>query len=154
MVPVLNSALTNSLHSRNVHLRFYEAEYGKMAEQPVDLAFLGEQMKSLQTHARSMNAEVTVIREKVVLVEAEQVELRDNLFHATGELTVRMGRVEHRVAGLEQQIGGLANRIEGLDANTTVRFERANQTAATNLQIVLSAISGLDKKIEALSPKV
>jgi chaperonin cofactor prefoldin len=130
-----------------------------MAEQTIDLTFLGEQMKNLQMHTRSINAEMTLIREKIVLVEAEQVEMRDNLFQATGELTVRTGKIEQRVAGVELQVGGLskrvdnlATRVDNLDASNTARFEQIQQTATINMQVLLSAITGLDKKLDAFNP--
>jgi phage shock protein A len=119
----------------------------EMAEQTVDLAFLGEQMKSLQTHARRMDAEMTVIREKVVLVESEQVELRDNLFHATGELTVRMGQLEKRTLGVERQLATM-------DAASSARFEQFAQTLTTNTQILLGAIKGIDQRLTTVDQGV
>jgi predicted nucleic acid-binding Zn-ribbon protein len=114
-----------------------------VAEQTIDLTFLGEQMKSLQTHTRGINAEMTLIREKIVQVEAEQVEMRDNLFQATGELTVRMGKIENRVAGLELQVGGLSRRID-----------QQQESLTTNTQVLLSAFKGLDQKFDLLAAKL
>jgi hypothetical protein len=121
-----------------------------MTDQTVDLTFLGEQMKTLQGQARHLSAEMTVVREKVVLVEAEQVEIRENLSVATGEITTRMGRMERRFAGLEQLVGGALTRIDGLsarvdnhDAANNVRFNAIQQMAATNLEIVLTMIKSL-----------
>jgi hypothetical protein len=37
-----------------------------VAEQTIDLTLLGEQLKSLQTHTRGINAEMPLIREKIV----------------------------------------------------------------------------------------
>jgi hypothetical protein len=121
-----------------------------MTDQTVDLTFLGEQMKFLQAQGRHMAADMTVVREKVVLVEAEQVEMRENLIAATGEITMRMTRMEKRFAGLELLVGGASTRIDGLSARvdnyeaaSTVRFNKSQQMAATNLEIVLTMIKSL-----------
>jgi hypothetical protein len=118
-----------------------------VAEQTIDLTFLGEQMKSLQTHTRGINAEMTLIREKVVLVESEQVELRDNLFQATGELTVRMGHLEKRVLNVERQLATM-------DVGNNARFEQHESTMTTNTQVLLSAIKGLDQKLTEFAAKI
>ena len=121
-----------------------------MAEQTIELTFLGEQMKVLQGQVRHMTAEMTVVREKVVLVESEQVEIRENLSIATGEITTRMVKMERRFAGLEQLVGGALTRIDGLSARvdnyeaaSNIRFNQIQQMAATNLEIVLTMLKSL-----------
>jgi hypothetical protein len=121
-----------------------------MTDQTVDLTFLGEQMKALQVQGRHLTAEMAVVREKVVLVESEQVEIRENLSIATGEITTRMVKMERRFAGLEQLVGGALTRIDGLSARvdnyeaaSNVRFNQSQQMAATNLEIVLTMIKSL-----------
>ena len=155
-----------------------------MAADEVDLTFLGEQIKSMQADMRRIDTQVALIREKIVLIEAEQVELRSMLVNATGEFTLRMiglerrfdglerrfdglerrfdglerrfdglehrfdglehrfDGLEHRFDGLEHRFDGLERRFERFEASVDARFRQIEETAATNLQILLAAING------------
>jgi hypothetical protein len=99
-----------------------------MSNGEVTLALLGEQMRAMQSDVRRIDSELTMIRDKVVRIEAEQVEIREGLYAATGENVVRMTRLERRIDRLEMS----------LDA----RFRQIEETMATNVQVLLTAIQG------------
>ena len=106
-----------------------------MAADEVNLTFLGEQMKTMQADMRRIDTQVALIREKMVLIEAEQVELRSMLINATGEFTLRMIALERRFDALER-------RSDRFEASVDARFRQMEETAATNVQILLAAING------------
>jgi chromosome segregation ATPase len=130
----------------------------------VTLEFLGEQMKSMQADIRRIDRDVGMIKDKLVRVEAEQVELRQTLYNVTGEFNVRMINLERRFETLEQRFETLEQRFEMLEqrfeklvgdvgelkqdigrfeASVNERFRQMAETSATNLQVVLAAIAEL-----------
>ena len=105
-----------------------------MVDDSVDLKFLGRQVQVLQGDVRELrasenrrDAEVAAVRADLVRMQAEN--------HAKFE------QVDDRVERLEK-------RVEAGFAAVDARFQQASETAATNLQIVLSAIAGLERKID------
>ena len=97
-----------------------------MSNGEITLALLGEQMGAMQSDVRRIDSELTMIRDKVMRIEAEQVEIREGLYAATGENVVRMTRLERR--------------IDRLEASLDARFRQIEETMATNVQVLLAAI--------------
>jgi hypothetical protein len=106
----------------------------------VTLAFLGEQIvkmqvdiRAIQGDIRRLDGEVGFIKQKLTLIEAEQVEIRDLVHLAVGEFTVRMSRMERRMDGMDA-------RQDRFEAYVDAKFAQMAETAATNTQILLAAI--------------
>ena len=99
-----------------------------MTNGEITLALLGEQMRAMQSDIRHVDSELTMIRDKVVRIEVEQVEIREGLYAGTGENVVRMTRLERR--------------IDRLEASLDARFRQIVDTMATNVQVLLAAIQG------------
>jgi chromosome segregation ATPase len=115
----------------------------------VTLAFLGEQMGRMQGDIRKLQTEVGFIKTKITHIEAEQIEMRQTIHLAVGELTTRMMRFEHRLGGLGERMGGIETRLEKLEqrhvsfeAFVDARFAQMAETMATNTQVLLTAIQG------------
>ena len=112
-----------------------------MADDSVDLKFLGRQVQVLQGDVRELrasenrrDAEVAAVRADLVRMQAEN--------HAKFE------QVDDRVERLETRVEAGFAAVEAKFAAVDARFQQASETAATNLQIVLSAIAGLERKID------
>ena len=81
----------------------------------VDLRFLGEQIRQMQSDLRQ-------VRSDQLRVESEQVQMQD-----------RLARVEAKVDALETKV---ENGFRAVDA----RFDQVFQTLATNTEVILEAI--------------
>ena len=102
-----------------------------MVDENVDLRFLGAQVQGLQGNVRDLQVDVRDLRASEMRRDAEVAGLRADVARIEGVMHAKF-----------EQIG---DRFDRLEKSIAIRFEQAHQTMATNLQIVLTAISGLKK---------
>ncbi|MEQ1694326.1 MAG: hypothetical protein ABL901_00660 [Hyphomicrobiaceae bacterium] len=97
-----------------------------MAEDSVDLKFLGHQVQNLQGDLRDLRSDVRDLRTKNLRLEGDVANLRT-------DIDIRFESVDVRLERLETEVRA------GFRAND-LQFKQLAETAATNLQIVLAAI--------------
>jgi regulator of replication initiation timing len=83
----------------------------------VDVRLLGEQVAQLQAQVRGVKADVAQLRAEQLQMEADQAQLKIDLFH----------------------------RIDNFEAAVDAKFAQVQETAATNLEVVLAAIQAAGK---------
>lgn len=83
----------------------------------VEIRFLGEQVAQLQAQVRGIKADVAQLRAEQLQMEADQAQLKIDLF----------------------------NRIDNFEASVDVKFAQVQETAATNLPVLLTAIQSAGK---------
>ena len=112
-----------------------------MADDSVDLKFLGRQVQVLQGDVRDLRA-------SEARRDAEVAAVRADLARMQAENHAKFEQVDDRFDRLEARVDRLEKRVEAGFAAVEAKFQQASETAATNLQIVLSAIAGLERKID------
>jgi hypothetical protein len=118
--------------SRPSVIRLLTARLGKdrwMADDSVDLRFLGRQVQTLQGDVRDLRSDHLRLVSDVAGLRADIARLQSES-EMTGE---RVGRLDSRVAQLESEVRA---GFKAVDA----RFDQVSQTMATNLQVILTAI--------------
>ncbi len=107
-----------------------------MADDNVDFRFLGQQVKNLQADMRDMRSGHLRLESDVVGMRAD------------------FTRVEGQLGELADQVQGLDQKVDAHNQANQAQFAQQAQTAATNLQLVLSAISCLQQTVVQLDAKV
>jgi uncharacterized protein YlxW (UPF0749 family) len=111
-----------------------------MSDEKINLDFLGEQMLRMQADMRG-------VRSEQVKLESEQTSLRADF----RRLETKVDGLDAKVDGLDAKVDRLDAKVDRLDATMNLRltnleasmdarFDQVNQTAATNLAVVLNAI--------------
>jgi peptidoglycan hydrolase CwlO-like protein len=93
-----------------------------MSDDKVSLEFIGEQMRRMQLDLRSMRTDQVRVEE-----------------HVRG-LDGKIDAVDAKVDAVDAKVDRVERKLDGFIASVDERFEQANRTAATNLDIVLKAI--------------
>lgn len=119
-----------------------------MADDSVDLKFLGRQVQVLQGDVRDLRASETRRDAEVAAVRADLARMQAENHAKFEQVDDRFDRLEARVDRLENRVQAGFAAVEAKFAAVDARFQQASETAATNLQIVLSAIAGLERKID------
>ncbi len=108
-----------------------------MSDDKVSLDFLGEQMLRMQADLRG-------VRSEQIKLESEQTSMRADFVR----LEAKVDGLDVKVDGLDSKVNSLDSKMDSLDAkvgrlaaSVDARFDQVNQTAATNLEILLNAIS-------------
>jgi len=101
-----------------------------MAEEPVDLRFLGEQIKRVQGDVRVLKGDVAQLR-------AEN------------------SKLEGEVAGIKADITRVEMRLDAFAESVTDRFDQANELAKSNFRILdqkIDRVAGeLNQKIDTVA---
>ena len=104
-----------------------------MTDDTVDLRFLGRQVQILQVDVKD-------IRASEMRRDAEVAALRADLARMEADTHAKFEQVDDRFDRLE-------TRLDRIERSIDARFEQAHKTMATNLQVVLAAIAGINKTI-------
>ena len=108
-----------------------------MADDGVDLRFLGRQVQVLQGDVRDL-------RSNELRRDAELAAVRTDLSRTHAETNAKFEQVDDRFDRLEREVrNGFAavdDRFGRLEQQMNARFEQAHLTMATNLMVVLEAI--------------
>jgi hypothetical protein len=107
-----------------------------MADDKVDLQFLGRQVQILQVDMKDLRA--TEMRR-----DAEVAAVRADLARLEAHVDAKFEQIDDRFDRLER-------RVELGFAAVDAKFDQVYQTMADNLKLVLAAISALDKKISGV----
>jgi chaperonin cofactor prefoldin len=100
-----------------------------MAEDNIDLRFLGQQVQVLQTDVRALRAGEADIKTQLLEMRAEM--------HAKFEqIDARFEQIDARFEQIDARFVSIDRRFASID----VQFKQMAETAALNLQIVLAAI--------------
>jgi predicted nuclease with TOPRIM domain len=83
----------------------------------IDLSFLGEQIRQVQSDVRQVRADQ-------LRVESEQVQMQD------------------RLSGLDAKVDRLDAKLDNGFRAVETRFDQVFQTIGTNLKLILEAIKG------------
>ena len=120
-----------------------------MVDENVDLRFLGAQVQGLQGNVRDLQVDVRDLRASEMRRDAEVAGLRADVARIEGVMHAKFEQIDDRFDRLERSIAvrfeQIDDRFNRLEQSIAIRFEQAHQTMATNLQLVLTAISGLKK---------
>jgi hypothetical protein len=95
-----------------------------MSNGRVSLDFVGEQVPRMQGDLRGVRSEL------------QQLNTRMDHFHA------RMDHLDAKVDRLEARMDRFETKLDNFAASVDARFEQVERSAATNLQVLLSAING------------
>ena len=114
-----------------------------MADDNIDFRFLGRQVQNLQGDVRDLRA-------GHLRLESDVVGMRADISRIEGAL----GSVELKVDGLERKVARLDEKVDAHNQANQVQFAQLAQTASTNLQLVLSAISDLQQAVVKIDAKV
>ena len=124
-----------------------------MSDNRVSLDFLGEQMLRMQADLRG-------VRSEQVKLESEQTSLRADFHRLEGKVDgvdAKVGGLDAKVGGLDAKVSGLDAKVERLeakvdryDAANDVRFEQMQQTAATNLALVMKTLESVTGEVRAI----
>jgi chromosome segregation ATPase len=121
-----------------------------MADDNIDFRFLGRQVQSLQGDVRDLRAGHLRLESDVVGMRADISRVEGTL----GSLEQNVGGLQHRFDGLERKMDRLEAKVDAHNEANQVRFVQQAQTAATNLQLVLSAIGGLQQTVAKLDEEI
>ena len=133
-----------------------------MADDNIDLRFLGQQVLVLQTDMRALRAGETRRDNAVAAVQAELKEMRaenlakferiDARFDAVdsrfNSVDAHFEAIDARFDAIDARFGGVDVRFISIDrrfASIDLQFKQMAETAAINLEIVLTAIAALKK---------
>jgi peptidoglycan hydrolase CwlO-like protein len=107
-----------------------------MSDDKISLDFLGEQMLRMQADLRG-------VRSEQVKMESEQASIRAdvrNLDIKIDRVDAKVHRVDAKVDRVNANVVSLDEKVENLGRSMDARFAQVNETAASNLDIVLKAI--------------
>ena len=111
-----------------------------MADDNIDLRFLGQQVQALRGDVRELRAgearrdvAVAAIRTDLAQMHAENNTKFEQISSKFEQIDDRFGRLEFRVDRLEQ-------KVDNGFASVNLRFQQMAETMATNHQVVLAAI--------------
>jgi peptidoglycan hydrolase CwlO-like protein len=100
-----------------------------MSDDKVSLEFLGEQMRRMQLDLRGIRTDHMRLEEHVRGLDGK-----------IDAVDAKVDRVDAKVDRVDARVDRVERKLDGFIASVDERFEQANRTAATNLDIVLKAI--------------
>ena len=112
-----------------------------MAEDNVDLRFLGQQVQVLQTDMRELRAGETAIKTELIQMRAENKARFERIDARFEQVDVRFEQVDARFDQVDARFASIDRRFASVD----LQFKQMAETAAINLQIVLTAIAAIKK---------
>jgi outer membrane murein-binding lipoprotein Lpp len=128
-----------------------------MADDNIDFRLLGRQVQNLQGDVRDLRAGHLRLESDVVGMRADISRIEG----ALGSVELKVDGLERKVDGLELKVDGLERKVARLDEKVDahnqanqMQFAQLAQTASTNLQLVLSAISDLQQAVVKIDAKV
>jgi hypothetical protein len=100
-----------------------------MSDDKISLEFPGEQMFRMQADLRGVRAEQ-------VKMEGEQASIRADV----AGMRTDVRSLDAKVGSLDAKIDRVDAKVDNLGRSMDAGFDQVNETAATNLDIVLKAI--------------
>ena len=111
-----------------------------MADDNIDLRFLGQQVQALQGDVRELRAGEARRDVAVAAIRTDLAQMREENNTKFEQISSKFEQIDDRFGRLEFRVDRLEQKVDNGFASVNLRFQQMAETMATNLQVVLAAI--------------